>query len=175
MGQLRAVSRCGPFGPLIAVLIRVRSPRQARPELADAVLGNPARFAQMMREEMRNRDNLQAEKKRQEDVCTPFSTATCGSALIAPAWPTQLLNADPYDIEAQRKIEEAIRQERVMENMSHAIEYSVRLSLGVRKGECGLIRVRQPEAFGNVCMLCEWGLARGPSGELIGLHFARLT
>ncbi|ODO07623.1 DNA damage-inducible protein 1 [Cryptococcus wingfieldii CBS 7118] len=44
------------------------------------------------------------------------------------------LNADPYDIEAQKKIEEAIKQAAIMENMEHAIEYS-------------------PESFGNVTML----------------------
>jgi DNA damage-inducible protein 1 len=35
------------------------------------------------------------------------------------------LNADPYDIEAQKKIEEAIRMEAVLENMHHAMEFSV--------------------------------------------------
>lgn len=37
----------------------------------------------------------------------------------------QLLNSDPYDVDAQRKIEEAIRQQAVLENMEHAMEYAV--------------------------------------------------
>ncbi len=35
-----------------------------------------------------------------------------------------MLNADPYDIETQRRIEEAIRMENVMENFTDALEHN---------------------------------------------------
>lgn len=85
---------------------------RTRPELAQAIRSNPAEFATLIRREFADRSRLESEKNRQVD----------------------LLNADPYDVEAQKKIEEAIRQQAVLENMEHAMEYS-------------------PESFGNVTML----------------------
>jgi DNA damage-inducible protein 1 len=80
--------------------------------MAQAVQSDPARFAELLRQ-TQERQNA-AEMQRQHEI--------------------SLLNADPFDVEAQRKIEEAIRQQAVMENMDHAIEYS-------------------PESFGRVTML----------------------
>ena len=80
--------------------------------MAQAVQSDPARFAELLRQ-TRERQNT-AEMQRQHEI--------------------SLLDADPFDVEAQRKIEEAIRQQAVMENMEHAIEYS-------------------PESFGRVNML----------------------
>ncbi|KAK0534367.1 DNA damage-inducible protein 1, partial [Tilletia horrida] len=87
--------------------------RATRPELADAVTSSPERFLQL----------LEAERAR---------TNAAQSARLQAEH--DLANADEFDIEAQRKIEEAIRQERVMENLEHAMEFS-------------------PESFGRVTML----------------------
>ena len=86
--------------------------QQAQPELAAAAQSNPARFAELLRQTRARQ--AEAEFAQQREV--------------------ERLNADPFDIEAQRRIEEAIRQQAVMENMEHALEYS-------------------PESFGRVTML----------------------
>lgn len=85
---------------------------QTQPEIAAAAQSDPARFAELLRQTQ--------DKQRQADA--------------AQQREIQTLNADPYDVEAQRRIEEAIRQAAVMENMEHALEYS-------------------PESFGRVTML----------------------
>jgi hypothetical protein len=84
----------------------------------------------------------------------------------------QILNSDPYNVDAQKKIEEMIRHEAVLENMEHAMEYSVsRLSCFWREFYRANVLGRiQPESFGNVHMLCK--LSRGcllckRDGELI--------
>lgn len=92
-----------------------------------------------MRHQRRQRDAAM-EKQRQIEVS---GRSEMGSLHFAVRCTDghQLLNADPYDIEvslyrrlkrgdadsakAQKKIEEAIRMEAVLENMQHAMEYSV--------------------------------------------------
>ncbi|KAJ8087095.1 DNA damage-inducible protein 1 [Marasmius tenuissimus] len=86
--------------------------RTTQPELAEAAQNNPTRFAELLRQTRERQHD--AELARQREI--------------------EHLNADPFDVEAQRRIEEAIRQEAVMENLEHALEYS-------------------PESFGIVTML----------------------
>ncbi|KAL1405205.1 DNA damage-inducible protein 1 [Vanrija albida] len=81
-------------------------------QFAASIQSGGSRFREMIRHQEQNMRAAAQEKERQ----------------------TELLNADPYDIEAQKKIEEAIRMEAVLENMQHAMEYS-------------------PESFGHVTML----------------------
>jgi len=89
----------------------LRQFQQTYPELVEA-LQSPERFATLFKQQQERA--RQAEFERMRAI--------------------QALNADPFDIDAQTKIEEAIRQEAIMENMEHALEYS-------------------PEAFGRVTML----------------------
>ncbi|RDB19948.1 DNA damage-inducible protein 1 [Hypsizygus marmoreus] len=90
----------------------MRQLQETQPELAAAAQSNPQQFAELLRH-TRERQ-YSAELARQHEI--------------------ERLNADPFDIEAQQKIEEAIRQQAVLENMEHALEYS-------------------PESFGRVTML----------------------
>ncbi len=85
---------------------------QYQPEVAEAAQHDPARFAQLLRQ-LRPR-HQQIEQQRLRDAAE--------------------LDADPFNVEAQRRIEERIRQAAVLENMEQALEYS-------------------PEAFGRVTML----------------------
>ncbi|KAH8717709.1 DNA damage-inducible protein 1 [Beauveria bassiana] len=80
-------------------------------ELADAV-DDPARFAGILRESQDRERRERLERQRQ----------------------IEQLNDDPFNVENQRKIEEMIRQERVMENLQNAMEHN-------------------PEVFGRVHML----------------------
>lgn len=74
---------------------------QQQPEMATAIQ-DPVRFRDIyirMQQEENNR-----ERERMEQM--------------------QLLNDDPFNVEAQAKIEEMIRQERVMENLQYAYEHN---------------------------------------------------
>ena len=85
---------------------------QTQPEIAAAAQSDPGRFAELLRQTRARQ--LDAELAQRREIET--------------------LNADPFDVDAQRRIEEAIRQQAVLENMEHAMEYS-------------------PESFGRVTML----------------------
>ncbi|XP_038691414.1 protein DNA-DAMAGE INDUCIBLE 1-like [Tripterygium wilfordii] len=86
---------------------------QNDPELAQAILGNDVNKLQdLLRLRHRQRSEL---RRRQEDELA-------------------LLYADPFDVEAQKKIEEAIRQKGIDENWEAALEHN-------------------PEGFARVVML----------------------
>lgn len=84
---------------------------RSRPDLV-AALEDPQRFARLFADSLDREQRERNERQRQ----------------------IQLLNADPFDIDAQARIEEIIRQERVMENLQNAMEHN-------------------PEVFGTVHML----------------------
>ncbi|KAL2258508.1 hypothetical protein VTK26DRAFT_8162 [Humicola hyalothermophila] len=84
---------------------------RSRPDLV-AALEDPQRFARLYADSLDRERRERAERHRQ----------------------IQLLNADPFDPAAQARIEEIIRQERVMENLQNAMEHN-------------------PEVFGIVHML----------------------
>lgn len=75
--------------------------RAQKPELADAVT-DPLRFQQVWQSLQRLQRDSEAENQRE----------------------LALLNADPFNEETQKKIEEIIRTERVMENVQNAVIYN---------------------------------------------------
>ena len=74
---------------------------RSRPDLV-AALEDPQRFAQLYSDSVNREQRERQERHRQ----------------------IQLLNADPFDVAAQARIEEIIRQERVMENLQNAMEHN---------------------------------------------------
>ena len=80
------------------VLAQVQS---RSPELANAV-HDPVRFRQVWDNLLRRQAALEQERLRRED----------------------LLAADPFNVDAQREIEEMIREEQVMENLQNAMEHN---------------------------------------------------
>ena len=75
--------------------------RGQNPTLANAV-PDPNRFREVWESIERKQRDMNAEKQRE----------------------LALLNADPFNVEAQAKIEEIIREERVMENVQNAMDYA---------------------------------------------------
>ena len=71
------------------------------PDLANAI-HDPGRFRQVLDGQRQRQAALESERLRRED----------------------LLAADPFNVEAQREIEEMIREEQVMENLQNAVEYN---------------------------------------------------
>lgn len=86
---------------------------QTDPELAQVLLGNDlSKLQELLRQRHRQKSELQ--RQQEEELA--------------------LLDADPFDVEAQKKIEAAIRQKGIDENWAAALEYN-------------------PEAFARVVML----------------------
>jgi len=75
--------------------------REQRPALAEAI-NDPARFKEVWLEMIREDENRERERIEQ----------------------MRLLNEDPFNVDAQRKIEEMIRQESVQQNLQHAYEHN---------------------------------------------------
>ncbi|KAK2612583.1 DNA damage-inducible protein 1 [Conoideocrella luteorostrata] len=114
--QPRQQSRSGNDPELIRLQIlgnpAVREQLQRQhPELA-AVVEDPVRFSQIL-QSSQDRDRQERVERQRE---------------------LETLNQDPFNIENQRKIEDMIRQERVMENLQSAMEHN-------------------PEVFGRVHLL----------------------
>ena len=75
--------------------------REQRPALAEAI-NDPNRFREVWMEMMREDEDREQERLEQ----------------------MRLLNEDPFNVDAQRKIEEMIRQQSVQENLQFAYEHN---------------------------------------------------
>ncbi|KAJ1778421.1 DNA damage-inducible protein 1, partial [Coemansia sp. RSA 1824] len=85
---------------------------QTHPEIAEAARSNPRDFGRLLTQ-LREQQHEAARRQQQE---------------------MERLNADPFNLEAQQRIEEMIRQENIMRNMEAALEHN-------------------PESFASVAML----------------------
>lgn len=96
---------------------------QADPEVIRLqILGNPSYRAELQR----TQPHLASVVDDPVRFAAAFSEATDRERRDRMERQRQIaaLNADPFDIEAQAKIEEIIRQERVMENLQNAMEHN---------------------------------------------------
>ncbi|KAJ2157170.1 DNA damage-inducible protein 1 [Coemansia sp. RSA 552] len=85
---------------------------QTHPEIAEAARNSPAEFERLLQQLRSQQED--AQRQRQQEM--------------------ERLHADPFDVEAQQRIEETIRQENIMRNMELALEHN-------------------PESFASVTML----------------------
>ncbi|SCV72684.1 BQ2448_4221 [Microbotryum intermedium] len=85
------------------------------------LIGNPQLLSQLQRTQPEFADAALHHPDRFRDMLSRFS-AMQQSAQLTQQHEADLLSNDPYNIEAQRTIEEAIRQEAVLENMETAWE-----------------------------------------------------
>lgn len=100
-----------------------RSAGQADPEtIRLQILGNPS----YRQELQRTQPHLASVVDDPQRFAAAFSEATDRERRERMERQRQIaaLNEDPFDIEAQAKIEEIIRQERVMENLQNAMEHN---------------------------------------------------
>ncbi|KAJ1719340.1 DNA damage-inducible protein 1 [Coemansia erecta] len=86
--------------------------RQTHPEIAQAVQNDPSEFGRLMN--ILQQRQAQIQQQQEQEMAN--------------------LDADPFDVESQRRIEEAIRQQNIMQNMATALELN-------------------PESFATVTML----------------------
>lgn len=103
-----------------------RAPRQPGPDEIEtmrlSLLGNPAAMADMQSRQPHLAEAIN-DSSRFRDV---FQTMVREDEERERERMNQmrLLNEDPFNVEAQRKIEEMIRQESVQENLQHAYEHN---------------------------------------------------
>lgn len=103
--------------------------REQRPALAEAI-NDPERFKEVWLEMIREDENRERERIEQ----------------------MRLLNEDPFNVDAQRKIEEMIRQESVQQNLQHAYEHNPEGMFTSTLDWCHLANSRRT-VFGRVTML----------------------
>ncbi|KAJ3337833.1 DNA damage-inducible protein 1 [Gonapodya sp. JEL0774] len=132
----------------ILLVVRARNQRPVVPAVGAPPTGNQPSEAEIVRQQiLADPQMLRNLSQRDPELASTLADPTTFATLFASRVSARkaeelrrqrefdaLASADPFDIEAQRKIEEAIRAERVQENMELAMEHN-------------------PEAFGRVVML----------------------
>jgi DNA damage-inducible protein 1 len=104
--------------------------REQRPALAEAI-NDGNRFREVWVEMMREDERREGERMEQ----------------------MRLLNEDPFNIEAQRKIEEMIRQQSVQDNLQHAYEHNPEGEFASSPKICTTTDPSSQPVFGRVTML----------------------